>query len=50
MILGGVFLVEGIAWLSIVALLGDRLNAALITWPPRASTRAELWRLPDLDT
>jgi threonine/homoserine/homoserine lactone efflux protein len=44
MILGGVFLAEGIAWLSIIAMLGDRLNAVL----SRASVRRRMEQLAGL--
>jgi hypothetical protein len=43
-ILGGVFLAEGTAWLSVVALLGDRLNAVL----SRASVRRRMEQLTGL--
>lgn len=44
MILGGLFLAEGIAWLGVIALLGDRLNAVL----SRASVRRRMEQLTGL--
>ncbi len=44
MILGSVFLAEGIVWLSVIALLGDRLNVLL----SRASIRRRMEQLTGL--
>jgi threonine/homoserine/homoserine lactone efflux protein len=44
LILGSVFLTEGILWLGLIALLGDRLNAVL----SRAGIRRRLERLTGL--
>jgi threonine/homoserine/homoserine lactone efflux protein len=43
-ILGSVFLTEGIVWLSVIALLGDRLNVVL----SRASVRRRMEQLTGL--
>jgi threonine/homoserine/homoserine lactone efflux protein len=43
-ILGGVFVAEGIVWLGVIALLGDRLNVVL----SRASVRRRLEQLTGL--
>jgi len=42
--LGGIFLAEGIAWLAVIVLLGDRLNAVV----GRASVRRRMERLTGL--
>jgi threonine/homoserine/homoserine lactone efflux protein len=44
LILGAIFLAEGIAWLAAVVLLGDRLNAVV----GRASVRRRIERLTGL--
>jgi threonine/homoserine/homoserine lactone efflux protein len=41
LILGGIFLAEGIVWLAVIVLLGDRLNAVV----SRASVRRRMERL-----
>ena len=44
LILGGIFLAEGIVWLTAIVLLGDRLNAVV----SRASVRRRMERLTGL--
>ena len=44
LILGGIFLAEGIVWLTAIVLLGDRLNAMI----SRASVRRRMERLTGL--
>jgi threonine/homoserine/homoserine lactone efflux protein len=44
LLLGGIFLAEGIVWLTIIVLLGDRLNAMV----SRASVRRRIERLTGL--
>jgi threonine/homoserine/homoserine lactone efflux protein len=44
LILGGIFLAEGIVWLTAIVLLGDRLNALV----RRASVRRRMERLTGL--
>jgi len=41
LVLGGIFLAEGIVWLAVIVLLGDRLNVVL----SRASVRRRMQRL-----
>jgi threonine/homoserine/homoserine lactone efflux protein len=44
LVLGGIFVAEGIVWLAAIALLGDRLNAVV----SRASVRRRIERLTGL--